>query len=193
MPSWYGLIVDCQRFPAFFLCSGIVRAHVCLCVFIQVRITAQPGPVIYSFYATSCNPPEGYFPSTYSWLEMRMHPAATPLPTTTTLGRNPTPWTSTNNTTLCPEKCLCVLVSCTCLRLFFLFLFFSPTGDGPQRARLPIPTYCNVAILPVGTRCTKDLPLSPRMFYRNDVMMQRQPSSTCGSHAFPLRTQELKS
>ena len=35
---------------------------VCLCmyVFIKLHITAQSGPVIYSFYATACNPPGGY-------------------------------------------------------------------------------------------------------------------------------------
>ena len=29
----------------------------CVCVFIKLHITAQSGPVIYSFYATVCNPP----------------------------------------------------------------------------------------------------------------------------------------
>ena len=33
---------------------------VCVCVFIKLHITAQSGLVIYSFYATVCNPPEGY-------------------------------------------------------------------------------------------------------------------------------------
>ena len=33
---------------------------VCVCVFIKLHITAQSGPVIYSFYATGCNPPGGY-------------------------------------------------------------------------------------------------------------------------------------
>ena len=37
---------------------------VCVCVsvyyFIKLHITAQFGPVIYSFYATACNPPGGY-------------------------------------------------------------------------------------------------------------------------------------
>ena len=33
---------------------------VCVCVFIKLHITAQSGPVIYSFYATVCNPPGGY-------------------------------------------------------------------------------------------------------------------------------------
>ena len=33
---------------------------VCVCVFIKLHITAQSGPVIYSFYATACNPPGGY-------------------------------------------------------------------------------------------------------------------------------------
>ena len=32
----------------------------CVCVFIKLHITAQSGPVIYSFYATVCNPPGGY-------------------------------------------------------------------------------------------------------------------------------------
>ena len=31
-----------------------------VCVFIKLHITAQSGPVIYSFYATACNPPGGY-------------------------------------------------------------------------------------------------------------------------------------
>ena len=35
---------------------------VCVCVFIKLHITAQSGPVIYSFYATACNPPGGYLP-----------------------------------------------------------------------------------------------------------------------------------
>ena len=30
-----------------------------VCIFIKLHITAQSGPVIYSFYATGCNPP-GY-------------------------------------------------------------------------------------------------------------------------------------
>ena len=33
----------------------------CVCVFIKLHITAQSGPVIYSFYATVCNPPGGYY------------------------------------------------------------------------------------------------------------------------------------
>ncbi|CAM9377302.1 unnamed protein product, partial [Ascophyllum nodosum] len=33
---------------------------VCMYVFIKLHITAQSGPVIYSFYATVCNPPGGY-------------------------------------------------------------------------------------------------------------------------------------
>ena len=33
---------------------------VCMYVFIKLHITAQSGPVIYSFYATACNPPGGY-------------------------------------------------------------------------------------------------------------------------------------
>ena len=36
--------------------SYILRSH----VFIKLHITAQSGPVIYSFYATVCNPPGGY-------------------------------------------------------------------------------------------------------------------------------------
>ena len=34
--------------------------YVCMYVFIKLHITAQSGPVIYSFYATVCNPPGGY-------------------------------------------------------------------------------------------------------------------------------------
>ena len=37
-----------------------VRVCVCVCVFIKLHITAQSGPVIYSFYATVCNLPGGY-------------------------------------------------------------------------------------------------------------------------------------
>ena len=33
----------------------VIRGYVC--VFIKLHITAQSGPVIYSFYATACNPP----------------------------------------------------------------------------------------------------------------------------------------
>ena len=32
---------------------------VCVCVFIKLHITTQSGPVIYSFYATRIDPPEG--------------------------------------------------------------------------------------------------------------------------------------
>ena len=32
---------------------------VCVCVFIKLHITAQSGPVLYSFYAIACNPPRG--------------------------------------------------------------------------------------------------------------------------------------
>ena len=36
--------------------------YVCMyvCIFIKLHITAQSGPVIYSFYATVCNPPGIY-------------------------------------------------------------------------------------------------------------------------------------
>ena len=34
--------------------------YVCMYVFIKLHITAQSGPVIYSFYATACNPPGMY-------------------------------------------------------------------------------------------------------------------------------------
>ena len=50
-------------------------------VCIKLHITVQPGPAIYSSYATACNPPGGYLSSIYSWLEMRVHTAPTPLPT----------------------------------------------------------------------------------------------------------------
>ena len=40
--------------------SDQARHRVCVCVFIKLHITAQSGPVIYSFYATACNPPESY-------------------------------------------------------------------------------------------------------------------------------------
>ena len=36
-----------------------VYVCVCLCVFIKLDITAQSGPVIYSFYATRIDPPKG--------------------------------------------------------------------------------------------------------------------------------------
>ena len=41
---------------------GGINVCVCVCVFvfIKLHITAQSGPVIYSFYATACNPPGGY-------------------------------------------------------------------------------------------------------------------------------------
>ena len=55
--------------------------RVCVCVFIKLHITAQSRPVIYSFYATACNPPGGYLSQTYFWLEMRVHTATTPLHT----------------------------------------------------------------------------------------------------------------
>ena len=70
-------------------------ARVCVCVLIEFHITAQSGYEVYSFYATACNPPGGYFLWTHLWLEMRVHTATTHLPTTTALGRNPTPSTST--------------------------------------------------------------------------------------------------
>ena len=38
----------------------IVCVCVCVCVFIKLHITAQSGLVIYSFYATACNPSGGY-------------------------------------------------------------------------------------------------------------------------------------
>ena len=38
----------------------MILVCVCVCVFIKLHITAQSGPVIYSFYATACNPPGGY-------------------------------------------------------------------------------------------------------------------------------------
>ena len=42
--------------------GGINDTCVCVfvCIFIKLHITAQSGPVIYSFYATACNPPGGY-------------------------------------------------------------------------------------------------------------------------------------
>ena len=82
----------------------LFHMYVCMyvCIFIKLHITAQSGPVIYPFHATACNPPGGYLSQTYSWLEMCVHTAMTPLPATTALGRNPTPSTST--TTLCPKK-----------------------------------------------------------------------------------------
>ena len=36
---------------------GCVCVCVCVCVFIKLHLTAQSGPVIYSFHATACNPP----------------------------------------------------------------------------------------------------------------------------------------
>ena len=46
-------------FPLCFV-SILKYVCVCVCVFIKLHITAQSGPVIYSFYATVCNPPGGY-------------------------------------------------------------------------------------------------------------------------------------
>ena len=34
--------------------------RVCEGIFVKLHITAQLGPVIYSFNATACNPPRGY-------------------------------------------------------------------------------------------------------------------------------------
>ena len=31
-----------------------------VCIFIKLHITTQSGPVIYSLYATACDPPGGY-------------------------------------------------------------------------------------------------------------------------------------
>ena len=51
----------------------------CVCVFITLHITAQSDPVIYSFYATACNPPGVCFSWTYCWPEIRVDSATTPL------------------------------------------------------------------------------------------------------------------
>ena len=51
LPRFFG---GCVHVP------GISLRFVCVCVFIKLHITAQSGPVIYSFYATGCNPPGGY-------------------------------------------------------------------------------------------------------------------------------------
>ena len=94
---------------------------VCVYVFVKLHITAQSGSVIYSFYTTVCNPPGGKVSEVYSWLEMRVHTATTHLPTTTALGRNPTP--STPTTTLCLEKnmdCVCVCVHLKALRVWLV-------------------------------------------------------------------------
>ena len=63
---------------------------VCVCVFIKLHITAQSGPVIYpSIILCYCMQPTwGLLIETYSWLEMRVHTATTPLPATTALGQN---------------------------------------------------------------------------------------------------------
>ena len=50
-----------------------------VCVFIKLHITAQSDPVIYSLYATACNPPEGYVLWTYCCLKIRVYPATAPL------------------------------------------------------------------------------------------------------------------
>ena len=44
-------------YPRQYVCM-----YVCMyvCIFMKLHITAQSGPVIYSFYATACNPPGGY-------------------------------------------------------------------------------------------------------------------------------------
>ena len=60
-------------FVCMYICKYIylnVCMYVCIyvnisilmyvCMFIKLHITAQSGPVIYSFYATGCNPPGGY-------------------------------------------------------------------------------------------------------------------------------------
>ena len=46
--------------PLALIISRCVCVCVCVCVFIKLHITAQSGLVVYSFYATVCNPPGGY-------------------------------------------------------------------------------------------------------------------------------------
>ena len=50
---WYVLIVQT-------VCMYVCMYTMYVCIFIKLHITAQSGPVIYSFYATACNPPGGY-------------------------------------------------------------------------------------------------------------------------------------
>ena len=56
--SLYVLSMFCFQRRSQIVCC--VCVCVCVCVFIKLHITAQSGPVIYSFYATACNPPGGY-------------------------------------------------------------------------------------------------------------------------------------
>ena len=51
----------CNSTPSRFPASSLQTLwRVCVYGFIKLHITAQSGPVIYSFYATACNPPGGY-------------------------------------------------------------------------------------------------------------------------------------
>ena len=52
---------------------------VCECVFIKLHMAAQCGPVIHSFYALLHVTQSGLLFVKYFWLEMRVHPATTPL------------------------------------------------------------------------------------------------------------------
>ena len=55
---------DCKvgkgSFGEIFRTQNGFMMYVCVCVFIKLHITAQSGPVIYSFYVNVCNPPGGY-------------------------------------------------------------------------------------------------------------------------------------
>ena len=54
-----------QRGHALSTCTICMYVCMYVCIFIKLHITAQSGPVIYSFYATACNPPGGYLSSMY--------------------------------------------------------------------------------------------------------------------------------
>ena len=58
-------ILPCHSMSLTLICprgvSMILVTVVCLCVCIQLHITAQSSPIIYSFYASGSNPPGDYF------------------------------------------------------------------------------------------------------------------------------------
>ena len=61
----YVCMYVCIMYVCMYVCMFVCRTvyvcmYVCMYVFIKLHITAQSGPVIYSFYATACYPPGGY-------------------------------------------------------------------------------------------------------------------------------------
>ena len=58
-PPKGGSMILVTLYVCMYVCECVCM-YVCMYVFIKLHITAQSGPVIYSFYATACNPPGGY-------------------------------------------------------------------------------------------------------------------------------------